>query len=509
MIALVVKATFILAAAFCAAAGLRRGSSALRHFIWTAALAAILLLPFARWAPQPAPVAAPAIVVAAIGETATPATPATPAAPSRSLPWLAILYGTGAALAAARFLAGSWRTSRMARRGTATTLGADLDVHVLFSADTPMPLAWGILRPLILLPESATEWPADRLRSVLLHETMHHRRRDLLAQAVAQLACCAYWFHPLAWLALSRQRAEREHACDDAVLRQGVPAHDYAEHLVEAARSAAAARPRWADAPAMAEASGLERRVVAVLDGHANRRPLNGLAAFAVAIAFALILTPLAVVTLRAQATAGISGLVEDPSGSRVPGARVTARNLDTGGIDETTADSTGEYRFPNLASGRYEIQISSRGFALLKLSTTLVSGAAARVDGHLAIGNVTESLKVHASRTVAAPSPQTAAAPRRIPVGGNVQAMRLVRQVRPEYPPELRAAGVEGTVVLQAVISKEGAPLELRVLSTTDARLNQAALDAVTKWRYTPTLLNGMPVETLTTISIEFQLDQ
>jgi TonB family protein len=507
MIALVVKATFILAAAFCAAAGLRRGSAALRHFIWTAALAAILVLPFARWAPQPAPISAPAIVVAAVGEAA--ATTSTPPSPSPSLPWLAILYGTGVALAATRFLAGSWRTSWMARRGTPSSLGANLNVTVLLSAETPMPLACGILRPLILLPQSATQWPADRLRSVLLHEAMHHQRRDLLAQAIAQFACCAYWFHPLAWLALARQRAEREHACDDAVLRHGVPAHDYAEHLVEAARSAAAARPRWADAPAMAEASGLERRVVAVLNGRANRRPLTAAAVVAVAMAFAMLLAPLSVITLRAQSAAGISGVVEDPSGGRVPNARVTARNLDTGGIDETTADSTGEYRFPNLASGRYEIQISSRGFALLKLSTTLVSGAAARADGHLAIGNVTESLKVHASRTVPAPAPQTAAAPRRIPVGGNVQSMRLVRQVRPEYPPELRAAGVEGTVVLQAVISKEGAPLELRVLSTTDARLNQAALDAVTKWRYTPTLLNGMPVETLTTISIEFQLDQ
>jgi TonB family protein len=503
MIALVLKATLLLAAAFCAAAGLRRGSAALRHFIWTAALAATLLLPIARLAPQPAPVTAPAIVVAAVAEVST--APASHA-PSPSLPWLAILYAAGATLAAARFLAGSWRTSRIAHRATRSTLG----VNVLLSAETPMPLAWGILRPLILLPQSATEWPADRLRSVLLHEATHHRRHDLLAQAIAQLACCAYWFHPLAWLALARQRAEREHACDDAVLRHGVPAHDYAEHLVEAARSAAASRPCWADAPAMAEASGLERRVLAVLERNANRRPLTAVAAIAVAIAFVLVLAPLSVITLRAQtAAAAISGVVEDPSGGRVPNARVTARNLDTGAIDESTANPAGEYRFPNLASGRYEIQIASPGFALLKLSTTLVTGAAARLDGHLAIGHVTESVRVRASRTVAPPAPQTAAAPSRIRVGGNVQAMKLVRQPRPEYPPELRAAGVEGTVVLQAIISKEGAPLELRVLSTSDARLNQAAVNAVAKWRYTPTLLNGQPVETQTTISIEFQLDQ
>src|SRR6185503_5018401 len=68
MIALVVKVTLILTAAFCGATILRRGSAALRHFVWTAALAAILVLPFARFAPQSTAVTAPAMVVAAVAE---------------------------------------------------------------------------------------------------------------------------------------------------------------------------------------------------------------------------------------------------------------------------------------------------------------------------------------------------------------------------------------------------------------------------------------------------------
>src|SRR5258706_596287 len=83
-------------------------------------------------------------------------------------------------------------------------------------------------------------------------------RRDLLAQTIAQVACCLYWFHPLAWLALRELRKEREQACDDGVLRIGVPAHEYASHLMELARSLAARRGSLADAPAMADTSGLE-----------------------------------------------------------------------------------------------------------------------------------------------------------------------------------------------------------------------------------------------------------
>jgi len=506
MIALVVKATFVLAAAFCAAAGLRRGSAALRHFVWTAALAAILVLPFARLAPQPAPVTAPAIVVAAVGGGSTPATPA-PASPS--LPWFAIAYGAGAALAAARFLAGSWRTVRLARRGTPSTLGAELGVNVILSEETPMPLAWGILRPLILLPASAAAWPAERLRSVLLHETMHHRRRDLLAQAVAQVACCAYWFHPLAWLALSRQRAEREHACDDAVLRYGVPAHDYAEHLVEAARSAAAARPRWGHAPAMAEASGLERRVTAVLDRRANRRPLTGLAACAVAIAFGVLLAPLAVVTLRAQATATISGIVQDPSGARVPRARVIATNLDGDNVESATANLAGEYRFANIPSGRYTLQVESPRFTRFKQDVTLVTGADLRFDAALRVGTVNESMTVAGHRSTPAAVAPRSTAPQRIRVGGNVQASRLIHQVKPLYPQELQDAGVEGTVMLRAIISKEGKVLQLKLVNSVNPRLAKLAMDAVSQNEYQPTLLNGEPIETMTNIEVHFELGQ
>lgn len=89
---------------------------------------------------------------------------------------------------------------------------------------------------------------------------------------------------------------------------------------------------------------------------------------------------------------------------------------------------------------------------------------------------------------------------------GGNVQQANLIHQVRPIYPPLAKQARVQGVVVLEAVITKEGAIESLRVISGHPL-LTQAAIDAVQQWGYRPTLLNGEPVPVITTITVSFAL--
>jgi protein TonB len=94
----------------------------------------------------------------------------------------------------------------------------------------------------------------------------------------------------------------------------------------------------------------------------------------------------------------------------------------------------------------------------------------------------------------------------KRITIGGNVQAARLVKRVPPTYPTVAREEHLAGTVKMHAIIGKDGSVQSLRVFSGK-CSLARASVDAVRQWRYQPTLLNGMPVEVDTQIDVIFSL--
>jgi protein TonB len=95
---------------------------------------------------------------------------------------------------------------------------------------------------------------------------------------------------------------------------------------------------------------------------------------------------------------------------------------------------------------------------------------------------------------------------PRTLSVSSGVMAGNLLDKTLPEYPAIARAARIQGTVVLQATIAKDGTIQNLRVISGPPM-LQQAAMNAVRSWRYKPYLLNGEPVEVETTINVVFNL--
>ena len=105
-------------------------------------------------------------------------------------------------------------------------------------------------------------------------------------------------------------------------------------------------------------------------------------------------------------------------------------------------------------------------------------------------------------------PTPPAAPAtgPSRLRVGGEVEAAKITRMVRPIYPPIAQQARIQGIVVLSAIIGEDGRVQMLRYVSGPPL-LVQAAMDAVRQWRYAPTLLNGHPVSVETTITVVFTL--
>jgi TonB family protein len=96
----------------------------------------------------------------------------------------------------------------------------------------------------------------------------------------------------------------------------------------------------------------------------------------------------------------------------------------------------------------------------------------------------------------------------KRVTIGGNVQAARLIKRVQPLYPEVARSERLSGVVKLHTIIAKDGSVRSLRVLSGA-CSLTMAAIEAVRQWRYQPTLLNGQPVEVDTQIDVIFSLAQ
>jgi TonB family protein len=97
---------------------------------------------------------------------------------------------------------------------------------------------------------------------------------------------------------------------------------------------------------------------------------------------------------------------------------------------------------------------------------------------------------------------------PQRIRVGGNVAKANLVTQVEPEYPEAAKTGHISGTVLLHAIIGKDGSVQDLELLGGPPLLVGPA-MDAVRQWRYKPTKLNGFPVELDTTVSVVFKLGE
>jgi periplasmic protein TonB len=90
---------------------------------------------------------------------------------------------------------------------------------------------------------------------------------------------------------------------------------------------------------------------------------------------------------------------------------------------------------------------------------------------------------------------------------GGNVRPPQKVHHVAPTYPPIAQAARVSGTVILDALIAEDGSVRDVKVMRSVTL-LDAAAIEAVRQWRFTPTLLNGVPVQVIMTVTVTFNLN-
>jgi TonB family protein len=374
--------------------------------------------------------------------------------------------------------------------GTRIPLGA-----IRVAGSSMVPCVHGLLRPRILLSAALIRaLDSEELRAVLLHEDAHRRRRDPLLAAVQRVALAFFFFYPPLWWLVRRLRETAEQACDDSVVARGVDPACYARALARVVRL----ELNPVGAPAvlgLGAPSQLARRLERVRDSRRYVMQQRHRLYVAAAVAALVVVSFLPAVSGGneaepqdvVQAVTSLDGIagIDAPlafSGEGIDLATVldafrTATGFDVR-VDEGLDDP---------ATLRATLPASTLRVALLEMASR---------------NRLT--YRVEANTLTVLPQPRIAGTS-----GVSSPKLVLETKVEPVYPEVARAAGVEGVVMLQAVIRADGKVAETVVLreEPRDHGFGESAREAVAQWRYEPAQYKGRPVDVYFTVVVKYAL--
>lgn len=225
---------------------------------------------------------------------------------------------------------------------------------------------------------------------------------------------------------------------------------------------------------------------------------------------------------ISATGSASFAGIVRGPAGAPMAGAAVVITDVATGAVRAEKTAADGRFAFFALPAARYSVTVSNPGWATIRRDFILEEGQEEARTFEIKVGVVMEAVTVAASRLQGVTAPTPGSTPRAQPSnvippvptrlcdanGRNcLVAPVKVLHVRPEYPAEALARGVQGVVILEATIRDSGAVADVRLLRGIDSALNAAALEAVSQWEFTPTLLDGRPTAIIMSVTVNFSI--
>ena len=403
---------------------------------------------------------------------------------------LLFVLAAGAAVRFARLGAGllrlrAWRAGcRPFSHPLPGRLGIAAELAI--SDDVSGPVTFGRRHPLVLAPPGFLELPEAQQESALCHELIHIRRGDWAVTVAEEIVGAALWFHPAIWWLLGQIQLAREQAVDREVVRLTGSREAYLETLL--ATASAQAELDLAPAPLFLRKRHLARRVGALLKEStmSKSRLFLSLAASLFAVLAAGVVS-MTFFPLRSMAQSQFNVTIY----RNQPGYPAAAASAGVQGqvIVDRTIGPDGGATGARVVSGPAQLHEAALSVAR---QSRLDSGATAPRSALLAINFVLAD--------------EPSAPPKRIRVGGEVQAKKVIHKVNPPYPPVAKEAHIEGKVELQIVISREGSVKEVKVLSG-EAVLAEAAEEAVKQWLFTTTLLNGEPIEVVAQVDFNFTL--
>jgi len=353
---------------------LRNNHARVRHAVWLAA-SCKFLIPLSvlvamgghiRW--QSAPDTTPSNWSVVMEEVSQPfaappvSSPVLANAPPAAGALPAILFGIWACgfggIACSWWI--RWRRIRAVVR-TGSPVDMEIPIRAMCSRTSMEPGVFGVVRPVLLLPEGIAERLApDQLQAVIAHELCHVRHRDNLVAAMHMFVETTFWFHPLVWWIGKRMVEERERACDEEVLQLGSEPRVYAEGILNVCKSYLSSPLACASG---VTGSNLKRRIEEIVKNRAARnldirRRILLIAAGAVALIGPIALGIFGALPSRAQTQAETTPPAFEAASVKPhqdTGRRDRTRNIEPGKI--TAVDFTlGELIGAAYGVKRYQI---------------------------------------------------------------------------------------------------------------------------------------------------------
>jgi TonB family protein len=344
-------------------------------------------------------------------------------------------------------------------------------VTVLISSAIHSPATFGFRSPTILLPLSFKELSEPCKQAVLCHELMHVRRCDWIVILIEEVIRSLFWFHPAIWWLLNRVQLSREQTVDYEVVRLTGVKQPYLDSLLEFAQKHQ--RMKAVPAPLFLREQHLVQRVALLLKEVSMSRTRLF---FSMSGITALLVTSLYFFTVWFPLT-GNPVYAQEETQSPVTKQLLTGNPAYVQAQAQTQTPATKQSERNSLAPVQQQIA------ALMPAIAPVMAPVAAQPQ------ESQSEMKLNPIR-----------------VGANIMASRLIYKVAPEYPEIAKRMRISGPVMLMANINEEGLVSDVQVISGNTILID-TAIKAVKQWRYSPTLLNGMPVPVVTPVTVVFNL--
>ena len=396
------------------------------------------------------------------------------------------------------------------------------------------PWTFGWIRPAVALPAGFDSLAPAFQRAVICHELLHIKRRDIVVAFLEELAVAALWFHPWMWMLRARIRVAREQVVDSRVVAMLDNRDDYVRCLVDMSGHDLAPHVSQAGA-GMLRPRELRARVDAIFqEVHMSRMRFAAAALAFVAVTIATGLIAAAAMPLRTAAPPQAAQSQAAPDAPRRQINKVypaypqdaLERGIKGVVIVDITINAAGDVSTASVVSGPQELRASAFTAALGLKYTPGKSVTAMQIAFEYMLTGTTWGVKIGE----ALPNVGLRPTPQNVPdevrrameaiaktptnpdstgayrIGGALMPPKKTKDAQPVYPAIALEARVQGVVIMEARVDEQGNVSDVRVLRSIPL-LDQAAIDAVKQWQYTPTTLNGVAVPVLMTVTVNFSL--